>query len=78
MLLGDFFSALQQGGSFFLALTLYTLHPTLNTKLPITGSYLVLLERLLHDGFISYLHYMITMRLVYDNYVIHFPCLSFR
>ena len=31
-----------------------------------------------HDGFICYLHYVITIRLLYDNYVIHIPCLSLR
>ena len=29
-----------------------------------------------HDGFICYLHYVITIRLLYDNYVIHIPYLS--
>jgi hypothetical protein len=30
-----------------------------------------------HDGFISNLHYVITMRLVYDYYVILIPVLIF-
>ena len=42
---------------------LYTLHPTLY-------------QLRLHNGFVCYLHYVITIRLVCDNYVIHFPCLS--
>ena len=44
---------------------LYTLHPTLYT-LHSTPSNLLRV----HDGFISHHHYVITMRLVCDNYVI--------
>ena len=51
--------------------------PSLNTKLVTQQSLTPPCLLRVHDGFITGSYYVITMRLVYDNYVIHIPSVSF-
>ena len=63
---------------FIFYLILYPLYvvlspPSLSTKLVTQHS----LNLPIYYGFITGSYYVITMRLVCDNYVIHLPCLSY-